>query len=802
MNVNKFLLKLRNPQAYTGKEINVVKKNFNKDSINICLVFPDKYEIGMSHYGIKILYHILNKKKDVNVERCFLPEKESIEVFKKLNFPLFSIENKISLKDFDLIGFSVLSEMNYTNILQILELSQIPLKTKDRDRNYPFIAAGGISVINPEPLREFIDFFCIGDGEVLFPDIIKILFEIKRKESNKKSCLKMFDKVEGIYVPSLFPIKKQGRFYKPDLKARKIKKRVLNEIDNSFPFKKIIVPITNVVFNRLDVEIARGCPQTCRFCQAKSFYAPFRVKSLERTIDFIKHALNGTGFESFSLLSLSSGDYPYIKELIELIPGVTNPHVSFSISSLRPSAISDDLLSAISCFRRTGITIVPEAGTQRLRNVINKNVTDDEVFKAVELALKYNWKRIKLYFMIGLPTETIEDIDSIVKLIEKINFIIKSKNKNMKIHASFSPFVPKPHTPLQWAKRESLDIIKKRTNHIKQGLKKYRNVDLDFHLPLKGVVETILTRGDFRVGELILKAFKRGEIYSAWDSDFNYSVWDKLINECNCNDFLSEIDLDEDLPWDFIEVNFKKGFLKKEYERALSCTPYPSCVDLKCETCKACFFEMERHKDLKFQHENIGKNRKETKLDFNKVRIFYEKKGDFKFFSHLSLMKYIERLIRKSGMDFRITEGFHPRIKMISLPPLPVFAYGLNEVIELYLDSKLTEQMILGLLNSVSGELKFKKVVICNESKKLMKDIHFVEYEIKVRDYKKQKDKIKEFITDTDSISYSEDKLLLRIDYSRAGLERFSKIYKSIDPERKFCFNLTRKNVIFMRENI
>ncbi len=802
MNVNKFLFKLKNPQAYTGKEINVVKKNFNKDSINICLVFPDKYEIGMSNYGIKILYHILNKKKNVNAERCFLPEKESIEVFKKLNFPLFSIENKISLKDFDLIGFSILSEMNYTNILQILELSQIPLKTKDRNKDYPFITAGGISVINPEPLREFIDFFCIGDGELLFPDIIKILFKIKRKESNRKSCLKMFDKVDGIYVPSSFPLKKEGRFYKPDLKARKISKRVLYKIDNSFPFEKIIVPITNVVFNRLDVEIARGCPQTCRFCQARSYYAPFRVKSLERNIDFIKHALNRTGFESFSLSSLSSGDYPYLKELLELIPCIINSRISFSISSLRPSAISDDLLSTISCFRRTGITIVPEAGTQRLRNVINKNVTDDEIFKAVELALKYNWKRIKLYFMIGLPTETIEDIDSIVKLIEKINFIIKSKNKKMKIHVSFSSFVPKPHTPLQWTKLESLDVIKKRINYIKQGLKKYKNVDLDFHLPLKGVVETILTRGDFRVGELILKAFKKGEIYSAWDSDFNYSVWDKLINECDCNDFLSETDLDEDLPWDFIEVNFKKGFLKKEYKRALSCTPSPSCVDLKCETCKACFFEMKKHEGLKFQYENIENNRKESICDFNKVRIFYEKKGDFRFFSHLSLMKYIERLIRISGIDFKITEGFHPRIKMVCLPPLPVFAVGLNEVIELYIDSRLNGQMILKLLNSVSGDLKFKKVVICNESKKLMKDIHFAEYEIKIRDYKKQKDKIKEFIIDTDSISYSENKLLLRIDYSKDGLERFSKIYKSIDPERKFCFNLTRRDVIFMRENV
>lgn len=800
MNIGEFLYKLENPQVYTGKEINVVRKKRKPDLINICLVFPDKYEIGMSHYGIKILYHILNNIENVYAERCFLPNKESIKTFKTHNFSLFSLETKTPLKNFDLIGFSLLSELNYTNILKILELSQVPLKTKDRKNIFPIIAAGGISSVNPEPLREFIDIFAIGDGEKIFPDIIDALLKSKTKTLNKKALLNLFNKIEGIYVPSLFQHQRKGKFFLPDLKSRRIKKRIIKNFNVLFPEKKVIVPITNVVFNRLNVEIARGCLQNCRFCQAKSYYSPYRPKSPKKVSTFIKNALKKTGFESFSLSSLSSGDYPFLKELLEIIPDIITPNTSFSVSSLRPSTLSKDLLKTISLFRRTGITIVPEAGSERLRRIINKNVTDKEIFEAIKLALKYKWQKIKLYFMIGLPSETKKDIDSIVELIKGIVKLVNAKKNKIKIHISFSSFVPKPHTPLQWARSENLETIFTKVNYIKEKIKKYKNVDLDFHKPSKGVVETILTRGDCRVGELILKAFKKGEIYSAWDSDFNYSIWEELINKLDLKEFLKEIPLDEPLPWDFIDVNFKKEYLTNEYQKAMSETPTPSCYDMECKDCKGCFFGLKKEKDLKSDIIHKYTSKRKKNLNFNRVRIFYEKKGDFRFFSHLSIIKYIERLIRKSGIYFKETEGFHPRMKISFLPPIPVFAQGVSEVLELFLDANLNENKIIKLLNSTSFDFKFKRVKICNKSPNLSKDIHFMEYDITVNNLQSSIKKIKKYLADTDSMFLTNNKLSLKMDYSNNGQERFSKIYKILDPGKKLTSNLTRKNVTFKND--
>lgn len=801
LTVNELLFKLENPQVYTGLEINAIKKNLEQPGlINICLVFPDKYEIGMSHYGIKLLYHLLNRREDVNAERCFLPGKNSIDIFKKYNFPLFSLENKIPLKDFDLIGFSLLSEMNYTNVLQVLELAGIPLLAKERDSGFPLVAAGGISSINPEPLREFIDIFAIGDGEALFPDMLQVFTGVRGKKLNKIDVLKLFAKIKGLYIPALYPLEKKGRFYRPGLPSGQIKKRVFKEIDDSFPDEKMIVPITNAVFDRLTLEIARGCPQNCRFCQAKPYYAPFRGKSLEKIFCYTRQALPATGFESFSLSSLSSGDYPQLAELLRLIPQVIEPGISFSVSSLRPATLSSDLLSTISLFRRTGITIVPEAGSERLRKVINKDVTNEEIYKAVELALRYNWQKMKLYFMIGLPTETMADIEAIVQLVEDIISRVRAGGKRIKMHISFSPFVPKPHTPLQWTRREDLKEIREKIKYIKDGLAKYKKLDLDFHDPRNSVVEAVLARGDYRAGELLLRAFKKGEIFSAWDWEFHYPVWEELIDECGCADFLSEIAPEEPLPWDFIEVNYKRDHLTKEYRKALEGSPTGRCSAGECESCRGCIAPMPAEKAaVRTQFSPISKKDKLAGLEkkYNKIRLFYEKKGDFIFFSQISMMKYIERLVRKSGIEFKNTAGFHPRIKIATLPPLPVFATGLDEVAELFVDPFLGEEQILNSLNRASDVFKFKKVVICNDSPRLTRDLADVGYDIEMEHPHRFKQEIEKQLADTDSAVYLKNKLVLKIDYSIQGQERFPKIYKTIDPERKRTRFLTRTRVNF-----
>jgi len=803
MNPNEFLYRLDNPQVYTGLEINVVKKEFNQNSINICLVFPDTYAIGMSHQGIKILYHRLNNLINVNAERCFLPERNSIDLFKKYHQPLFSIENKVPLKEFDMIGFSILSELNYTNVLQVLDLVQIPLKSSDRSRSFPLIVAGGISMVNPEPLREYIDIFGIGDGEVIFPDLVELLSMAKKESLSKDKILEKADKIRGIYIPSLYPVKKGKNFYFPDLKAKIVKKRIIDTIDESFPDENIIVPLANVVFNRLDIEIARGCPQACRFCQAKSYYSPFRVKSVDTVIEFLKNALEKTGFEAFSLSSLSSGDYPFLENLLELIPEIIPTCTSFSVSSLRPSTLSNQLLTTIAGFKKTGITIVPEAGSQRLRNVINKNVSNEDIFKAVELVIENNWRQIKLYFMIGLPTETMDDIKELVTLIEKLDTFIRSKKKKIGIHITFSSFVPKPHTPFQWEKREDLNHTLQKIQTIKQGLKKYRHIELDFHSPQRGIVETILARGDYRVGNLIYQVFKKGEIFSAWDSFFNYPIWKDAIEDINLDGFLSKIDMEEKLPWDFIELNYKKKYLKKENKKSLLAKSTDSCLDRDCRHCSGCMFIMNRndYKKMRKTKSVDSHSSKDFKLEFNKVRLFFQKSGNFRFFSHLSLIKYIERLIRKSGIKYKCTQGFHPRIKASYLPPIPVYAQGYNEVMEVYLDKNLDQKKILRLLRKVAGDFIFNQAIICNASDSLVKDIHYFEYEINIKDCKKKIQDMKYLLVDSDSVLTSKGRLLLKLDYTHDGQQRFSKIYKVLDPDRGFTFNLTRKGVIFKNDS-
>lgn len=799
MNFNEIFCEIDNPQVYTGKEINIIKKKFTSQSLNICLIFPDTYEIGMSHYGLIILYHFLNQIDGVNAERCFLPTSNSAVLFKRKNIPLFSLENRIPLKQFDLISFSVLSELNFTNILQVLELAQLPLKSKNRCNGFPLVAAGGISVCNPEPLREFIDFFGIGDGEVLFPEIIKLMQAAKQDNMPKTGLLGLLDRIQGIYVPELFQVKKKGKFFQPDLEGRTIKKRVIEAIEDSYPTPEVIVPISNVVFNRLSVEIARGCIHACRFCQAKSFYSPYRTKSLAKTEGFIEKSLKTTGFDIFSLTSLSSGDYPRLKELLEHIPEIIPPCTSFSISSLRPATLSDQLLSTIALFRRTGITMVPEAGSQRLRNIINKNVTDREILKGVKLALDNNWRQIKLYFMIGLPGESLDDVQAIPEMIKDMLNLTQTYRKKINIHVSVSTFVPKPHTPFQWARREDLETLLQKLRHIRQELKKYKQVRLDLHSPARGLVETILSRGDIRTGDLLHRAYQAGETFSAWNTAFHYPVWENIIQDSEFEDFLSEIDPSEPLPWDFIQLNYHKKHLLQEYHDSRSAVTSPSCTKQKCRACGGCLYPMSDNPTAEIY---FPPKQKKPMLNlgtgYRQVRIFYEKSGDFRFLSHLSLMKYLERLLRKSGIGFQCTQGFHPRVKISYPPPLPVCALGLDEVMELYIDEKLNDSVILESLKKVAGDFTFKSVQICDQRKPLIKDIHFIEFEFNAP--QKFPPEIEQYCLETDEIIDDQSGLHLKIDFSRQGQERFSRIYKILDPQRKLTFHLTRKRFIFKND--
>ena len=571
-------------------------------------------------------------------------------------------------------------------------------------------------------------------------------------------------------------------------------------MDSFVSENKIIVPITNVVFDRLDVEIARGCPQNCRFCQAKSYYSPYRFKDPDLNLSLIKNGLENTGFESAALSTLSAGDYPYIEELLSKIPDCLPPSTSISFSSLRPSSISDQLLGTIAQFRKTGLTIVPEAGSERLRRVINKNVTDSEIFTAVDKAIKFGWQKIKLYFMIGLPTETETDILAITNLIKKIIDLTIKKKKKLKITVSFSSFVPKPHTPLQWAKRENPETLKLKIKMIRTELSRHRFLVLDFHKINRGIIETVLARGDSFIGPLLLNVYKKGELFSAWDSEFNYDIWKEEMDKFDCGIYLNELDVNQRLPWDFMEINFNKEFIKNDYINALHELPSVSCNETDCKTCNGCNYRFS--KPIEFESKQsfkpyIVNNQETNTFEYNKVRIYFEKKNDFKYFSHLSMSKYIERIIRKSKLSFKSTEGFRPRIKIAYLPPLPVYAIGEKEVIELFIDNSYTEKMIKDKLDEMSGELSIISVSICNGSKSLNKDINFIMYELNTEIDDKQKDEINKVIREKDKIDYLKNRIQVKIDYKDRGPEQFSKIYKILDPEKKKTKNIIRKEIVF-----
>ncbi|MEI6614451.1 MAG: TIGR03936 family radical SAM-associated protein, partial [Chrysiogenales bacterium] len=699
---------------------------------------------------------------------------------------------------FDLIGVSLSSELNFTNVLQVLDLSGIPLFSSQRQRGFPLVGAGGIAVANPEPLRAIIDFFAFGDGEAIFPDLIDVLKKARKSKVLRQTVLKSFAKLEGVYVPGLYPLKIIGNFLVPDLGGKKIKKRICPDLDQLQAETGEIVPICEVVFNRLNVELARGCPQNCRFCQAKSYYAPFRVRDLKPTSDFISKALARTGYESFSLSSLSSGDYPYLQELLRQIPALIQPDISFSIPSLRPATLTEELLATLAMFRKTGITIVPEAGSERLRRVINKNVTDQEIFQALDFAFQHRWQKIKMYFMLGLPGENMDDIEAIVLLLEKILLMAKARQARINIHVSFSAFVPKPHTPLQWAGRDAIAVLEEKVIHLKNRLKRFKNLDLDFHSLHLGIIETILARGDARVGELLVQAFKSGEIFTAWDAHFHFPVWEKWINS-SAGDFLRAFPLTTVFPWDFIDLNFKKEYLAAEYGRSLLAQVTAECSQQDCTACAGCFFGKKIFPLPVAATDSALPSPAPTV--YRRLRIHYQKKADLRFLSHLAMMQYIERLLRKSRLQFKFSGGFHPRIKMAALPPLPVGAQGFAELVEVFVAGEFSATEILACLNCRQQDLQFAKVNFVVGDTALYKDLQFIEFKFVLPKIPRPPLDFSGYLLPGESFLLAGKNLELKMDYAHQGQERFARIYKLLDPERKWTANLSRTAVSFKNEN-
>lgn len=554
VNIEKYLLNVDKPAQYLGNELNSVHKDDFK--ARMCLVFPDLYEIGMSSVGIRILYFLLNKIDGFYCERAFAPMPDDMEQFlRKDNQSWFSLESKTELRNFDYLAFSLSYELAYTNVLNILELSNIPLLREERTEEDPLIMAGGTCTMNPMPMSDFFDFFVIGDGEESMSKIAKIF--VGHREKSKQEKLELLKDIDGVYIPSIH--------------TKPIKKAVIKELDDYNYYGEQIVPYASIVHDRAMVEIQRGCTRGCRFCQAGMVYRPVRERSLESNLEIIKNSLKQTGYSEVSLSSLSSSDYNYIGDLLKSLQNsYGKDNLGISLPSLRMNPHSVKVANEIQSGKKTGFTFAPEAGTQRLRDVINKGVNEDEIIDTAVAAVESGWTSLKFYFMIGLPFETDEDVIGINELVKKVLYHVKQINKQINITVSVSNFVPKPHTPFQWSKQIDIDEMDRKHKILKDLFYKTKSTHLKIHDMKTSLLEGVISRGDEKIGKLILNAFQKGCKFDSWNKFFKYDMWLEAMDELGLTfDYcLRERELDEKLPWDIVDIGVSKVFYLRELEMA------------------------------------------------------------------------------------------------------------------------------------------------------------------------------------------------------------------------------------------
>ena len=601
------LLKIEKPARYIGNEVNSVMKNKADIDVRFAFVFPDVYEIGMSHLGIQILYDMLNRRDDVWCERVYSPWTDLDKIMREENIPLFALESQDPIKDFDFIGITIQYEMCYTNILQILDLAQIPLFALDRTEEHPIVIGGGPCTYNPEPLADFFDIFYIGEGETEFYNLMDKYKEWKASGKSRKEFLEMAAEIPGLYVPSFYDVtyKEDGTIesFTPNNKHAKavIEKQIVMDVSDTYYPEKPVVPFIKATQDRVVLEIQRGCIRGCRFCQAGMLYRPTRERDVEVLKDYAYKMLKNTGHEEISLSSLSSSDYSQLEELVTfLIEEFKGKAINISLPSLRIDAFSLDVMSKVQDIRKSSLTFAPEAGSQRLRNVINKGLTEEIILEGAGQAFEGGWTRVKLYFMLGLPTETEEDMKAIAHLADKVArryYEIPKDQRNGKcqIVASTSFFIPKPFTPFQWATMlNKEDYIAKANvvNHEMKAQLNHKSLKYNWHEADATVLEGVFARGDRRVSKALLEAYRLGCIYDSWGEHFRYDLWMQAFENTGVDIAfynLRERDLDEVLPWDFINIGVSKEFLKREWKNAMDEKVTPNCR-MQCAGCGAATF--------------------------------------------------------------------------------------------------------------------------------------------------------------------------------------------------------------------
>jgi radical SAM family uncharacterized protein/radical SAM-linked protein len=699
------------PSRYLGSEINAIKKDLNKVKLRFALIFPDLYEIGTSHFGMQILYHLLNRCPDIAAERVFAPGVDMEALLRSSRLPLFTLESHEPIDQFDILGFSLLYELNYTNILTILDLAGIPFRVAQRDRSHPFIIAGGPCTCNPEPIADIFDAIVIGDGEQAVLDLARKWLQWQEdSRRDKHDLLKQWSNIEGVYIPSLFEPKIDPDGFQtltPRLSDYgRIKRAIVADL-NQIPFPdKPVVPCGKPVHDRLRIEVSRGCTRGCRFCQAGMIYRPVRERAPQTLMSLAETSIAATGYEDLSLLSLSTGDYGCIIPLMErLMARFASEHVAVSLPSLRAGTLTPDLMQLIKTVRKTGFTIAPEAGSQRLRDVINKNISETEIVETVKDAFNLGWQVIKLYFMIGLPTETTDDLRALVELIKRLRHIKVAKQRKGKINVSIATFIPKPHTPFQWAPQIPLVESEEKISWLKSQLK-YPGIRLKWQNPQVSLIEGIWARGDRRLNDLLITAYQKGCRFDGWTDKFKYDLWQEALAAQGIDpDFYTarRRDVTEPLPWDHIDTQVSKEFLQNEWYKSIQAAMTEDCREGDCHQCGVCDFEIIEPRtypddDGQSPDDSTEANVQET--SYKKLMLSYSKLEEARYYGHLELVNIFLRSLRRAGIPVKFTEGFHPKPKVSFDDPLPVGLESENEAFSLTVPVDINRQDIVEGLNA------------------------------------------------------------------------------------------------------
>jgi radical SAM family uncharacterized protein/radical SAM-linked protein len=684
LSLDSILPLVRKPGRYIGGELHAARPDYAAVDLAFALIFPDLYEIGMSHQGLQILYHILNREPGLAAERCFCPDTDMEEQLRRRQLPLFSLESRRPLAEFDVLGITLPYELCFSNILTILDLAGIPLRAAERGEAAPLVIGGGSCSMNPEPVADFFDAIVLGDGEEVILEIAAALRAAKQEKLSRSEKLHRLAAIEGVYVPAFFAPQYEGGQLAAVLPLKPgyntVRRRIVAQLPPPELLERPLVPIVKPVHDRLGVEIARGCTRGCRFCQAGMIYRPVRERTVEQAMRIAEQGIENSGFGELALLSLSTGDYSCLPELLlKLMDRFAEERVSISLPSMRVGTLTPEVIQQIRRVRKTGFTVAPEAGTDRLREVINKGITEADLLAGCRDAFSAGWSVLKFYFMLGLPTETLEDVDAIVDLAMRARR--EAQGRKADINVAVSTFVPKPHTPFQWCAQITMDESRERIHRLMRKLPP-KGYKLKWHDPEQSLMEGVFSRGDRRLSRLLEEAWRAGARLDSWNDHFSLDLWRQAADRAGIvlESYLRQRGREEVLPWDHLSSGVDRGFLEREYERATERKYTPDCRKQGCQGCGLCDFKtvMPVVNTPKPTAEKTApplsstEREKQSQPAVFRYRAEYSRLGDGRFIGHLEILNLVFRALQRAGLPALFSQGFNPTPRVTFSPALPV----------------------------------------------------------------------------------------------------------------------------------